>query len=251
MKKVLLNKFFWIGFVVLSILAVFAFYGMAIYLDLRGIDNKQDVARVDVVEDEYRSFILYYDSTDYQRNLFAELKEDDIYKLEEGSEISEDMTKDYVDVYARNYVADFITLNVKDPLLNRYGGQQFLVASLQTNYGEVDGIADYYFSKKYYILENEETYEEDLPEVSNLSLVETVPATFDYYDATGTNADKEEMQGYTLTYDVEYTNTNASDSGIIYYDQIVVTVVNWDGEWTIVELRTSDYEDVPTVINIY
>lgn len=251
MKKVFLNKFFWIGFVVLSILAFFTFYGAAIYLDLRGVDNNKNELRVDVVEDEHRSFILYYDSTNYQKSLFSDLKELDIYSVSEGEEVTDEKIQSYLEIYAKNYIADFITLNVKDPMLNRYGGEQFLIAGLRASYGEIDGISDYYFAKKYYILEHEDTYKEDLPEVSNLTLVETLPTTFDYYDAIGSNEDKEEMQGFVLTYEVEYKNKNASESGIKYYDQIEVTVVNWDGEWTVVELRTSDFEEVPTVINMY
>lgn len=242
MKKVLKNKVFWIVFIFIAIISIVGFYGYNIYSDIKG--DKEEEVPTDIVEKEFEGFILYFDSTDYQRELFANLEE---------SYVTADATPEeitlYVDVYAKNYIADFLTLNVKDTTLNRTGGEQFLVDSLKLNYSDIDGVSDYYFTKKYYIKEHEDTYEEELPEVTALEQTEIEETTFDYYDATNTNEQKEGMQAYKLTYNVEYANTSAQ--GYEYFEQIEVTVANWDGRWTVVELRTNLYQEVPTVISMY
>lgn len=240
MKKVLKNKIFWTTFMLLSVFTIVAYYGYNIYLDVKGV--KEENSGVNVIEDQFGTFILYYDSTDYQRTLFKQLKETNFTAESTPEEIAA-----YLDVYAQNYVADYVTVNVKDPVLNRTGGKQFLIEPLQASYDELDGVADYYASKKYYIEEHKDTYKEELPEVSLLTLQSSVETTFDYFDETGINPDKVGLPAYTLQYSVEYTNKD--NPAYTYYDTVTVTVANWDGIWTVVEMQTNLYNNQSTVIS--
>ncbi len=244
MKKVLKNKIFWLTFVLISIVATVLFYGYSIYVDIKGDEEDVQAVETSIVEKEFNSFILYTDSTDYQRSLFTQLEET---FPSEGA--SEEEVANYVDIYARNYIADYLTLNVKNRDVSRYGGKQFLVDPLKMHYDELDGIADYYLSMEYFIKENPDTYEELLPEITGIELTNNVASTFDYYDATATNADKEAMPAYTLSYAITYSN--GEESPFIQYPNIEVVVANWDGQWTVVELRTNLFSETPTVINMY
>lgn len=241
MLKVLKNKIFWIIFMLISVFSVVIYYGYNIYLDVKGVEEEE--SKVNVVEDQFDSFILYYDSTDYQRELFKELKTKKLTEESTPEEISA-----YVDVYARNYVADYITLNVKDPVLNRTGGKQFLIEPLQAVYDDLDGVADYYISKQYYIEEHKDTYEKELPDVKQLTLNEVVDTTFDYFDATGANPDKVGMPAYKLNYQIEYANE--TESSFTHFDSVSVIVANWDGVWTVVELQTNLYNSESNVISL-
>ncbi len=245
MKKVLKNKVFWCMVVLLSIVGIVAVYGYSIYVDIKGEEVEEEVVVTDVIEKELGSFVLYNDSTDYQRGLFDSLIENDLTEESTAEDIGL-----YVDIYAQNFIADYLTLNVKDPLLDRVGGKQFLIEVLQDGYEELDGVSDYYISKNYYIKENEDTYETTLPEVSNLEVASTEKTTFDYYDATSQNDDKEKMEAYVLTYNVAYVNEPVS-GGMTQFNEIRVIVANWDGVWTVVEIQTDLYKSNPTVISMY
>lgn len=246
MKKVFKNKIFWFTFILISIISIVAFYGYSILMDIKGDITEEPQEQTSIVEKEFHTFVLYTDSTDYQRELFTLLEEGFVA---EGA--TEEQIASYVDVYARNYAADYLTLNVKNQEVHRYGGKQFLVDPLKIHYEELDGVADYYLSMEYYVKENPETYEETLPEISGLELTNSATTTFDYYDATQTNAEKVSMPAYTLTYNVSYANPSTDENIFKQYSTVEVVVANWDGQWTVVELRTNMHSGTPTVINMY
>ncbi len=241
MKKVFKNRFFWVTFVLVAIIAVMMYYTASIYLNVKG---EEPVVEKEQIKDTYKTFVLYSDSSEYQNELFEELKENDI---DEGA--SQEDILNYVTVYSKNYIADYLTLNVKNSAVHRIGGKQFLYEEFQEGYDELPGISDYYFSKKYYVKEHEDTYKDDLPEITNLTLVESNEVTFDFYDATNKIEQREDMEAYELLFDVEYKNNDAND--FTRYASVSVIVVNWDGFWTVVELKTDSYSEEVNVISIY
>lgn len=243
MKKVLKNKIFWILFILLTIVSTVLFYSFSIYLDIRGNPNKEEELE-NVIIDEHGAFVLYFDTTEYQQELFNQLKE-----VSYSDESTEEELVEYLDVYSQNFIADFLTLNVKNTTLNRTGGEKFLVPELQNNYFEVDGVADYYFARNYYVREHKKTYEEELPEIVSLEFVESSSTTVDYYDATNVNEEKLQMQAFNLSYNVSYANQDAE--GFVYYETVEVTVAKWNDAWTIIEFRSDLYDESPEVINMY
>ncbi|MFV0499148.1 MAG: hypothetical protein ACK5NF_03840 [Bacilli bacterium] len=241
--KIFKNKLTYIIIVFLGLVISMLLFANYVIKDIKG--NKSEEKVENIIEKEFENFILYADSSDYQRTLFAELEE--YYYT---GDVEADKELKYVDIYAKNYIADYVTLGSKKPKVNRVGGKQFLVDALQIHYEELDGVADYYLSRDYYIDSNPKTYKDTLPDVKNLELISSKEQTYDYYDISGKNKEKIGMNAYALTYNIEYNEIANAKQDFQLFDKIKVIVVDWDGVWTVVEVQTNLYQEVPTVIEM-
>lgn len=250
--KLLRNNTFYISAIVV-LLVLLLLLGVVYLYNIYSLTTKelagqknQPVEEVHkIIELQHGNHILYSDSSDYQRELFSELQ---TYPVD-SAEIMPESIQDYVNAYSRNFVADYLTLSVKDPVYNRIGGRQFIVEPLHSAFDKSDGFLDYYLSRNYFVLDHENDYTELLPQIANQELVSIEPITFDYSDKEKINPDRLGMEGYKLVYNLTYDNLNQDE--FIFYDTVTVDVVNWDGIWTVVSLTTNVGEQPNNLISLY
>ncbi len=228
-KKVLdiiKTKLFWIIVVSLAIVMLLAtlFYG--VYRDIKK-ETKADpiVEETGFVEAQFGEFILYSDTTPYQKDLFKLLEETP----------AEGQVEAYIDIYAKNFLADFLTLSVKDTNLKRVGGRRYIHAELQDRYVESNGVSDYYTVRDYMVSGDESLDVSTLPEVTMLEQVAIEPITYDFTDANHVIPERLGLSGYSVTYNITYASTNLEQFS--YDSEVTLKIVNWDGVWTVVEVE--------------
>lgn len=228
--KLMKNKVFWIIFMIVVILVLIGVMGYKVYSDIKAEIKGEPKAVVEentYVEREFEGFKLYKDTTEYQKELFT--------KLEEAKNtIDVNGVGNYVDVYAQNFIADYLTLSVKDLELNRLGGRTFITDPLKERYIDSYGVWDYYMIRNYYVADKENLDTTLLPEVTGLTLTSSEETTYSFVDEKGLIPSQTDIPAYRLTYTIEYVNKDTAEMS--YYDSISVVVANWDGVWTVVEV---------------
>lgn len=239
MKKILVilkSIIFWIILLSLAIIGLFTALAIGVYKEV-----KKETAIVEEVEVEsyvqktFNNFTLFKDSTQYQIDLFDSLETTYVPALfEDGTQASGEEVENYVDVYAKNFVADYLTLSVKDLDLRRIGGVEFMHPDLQKRYIESFGVADYYTTRDYFVSNNSSADLTLLPEIVGLELIDIQPIVFDFKDKNNSLPQKDGLQGYSLVYTVSYDNTDLLEFN--YYGQVTLKIVNWDGIWTVIEV---------------
>ncbi len=236
--KFLKSKVFWICalFLLVLVFGIILLYNL--YNQIKDDVTNPDEPVVDVevtnIERDFNGYILYTDSTDYQRELFTSFEES--YTLAFETEGGIPNLEAYIDVYSQNFLADYLTLSVKDIKVKRFGGSQFVHEALRERYIESDGVQDYYNSRDYYLIEFGEEATVKLPEITNLELTSITPTTFNFFDESGVIPPREGLETYELTYNIEYSNNEAIGK-FNYYTSVTVRVVGWDGVWTVMDVQ--------------
>ncbi len=225
---------------------------------LRDSDQKNVKTPESTVLDSIDQFILYNDTNDYQKSLFDQFKIDFTGFQAETTDLEE-----YLESYTKNFLADYLTLSVKNSETKRLGGLTYIEKTLQ------DAFSDNFETQLYYsMIYSENIDQEMLPNVENLEL-----DTIEEKIIRDKRTKKKLYSNYVLVFDVTYSdpiqnpdneddessdeentsvevNTDDEDddekTDITRIERIKVEVTEYNEFWTIlsIEDETEKYREV-------
>ncbi len=243
--------------IVLILVIMFAYTLINQILGEKNKNDNKDVMLESNIVDSLDSYILYSDSIEYQKTLFDSLKTEKV-KFE-NDEIK---VEEYLDIYAKNFLADYLTLSVKSEETERIGGITFLESTI------ADGFKKSFDVRAYYSLAYNSKYaKSDLPEVKELTLIDT---TEDYYineenyvltysiqystpeEILARNDIKEDSDSTNIPRVVRFLSISSSSGGeweaFEFVEEVNVTIVKYNGVWTVIKVENTeedDYEILP------
>lgn len=180
--------------------------------------SNTDIDQTNIVKDDYYS--IRNNATDYQKELYAALKE--------AIETSPRNDSDVSALVAQNFVADFYTWTNKFRM-NDVGGIQFIIESMQVNVYQSAQVNLY--QDLYYYLNNGGL--SDTLEVSDISVVSKEAIDFFIFDNEGSEEIYDEVTGryrdgdyhdaIEVVLNWSYVSTNSFDTSV--YDQSATVIL--------------------------
>ena len=160
--------------------------------------TKEDTVKKVEVEDEIKEYGYKMDDneTEYYKSLFKELK-----TVLEKETVDEN---EYASLVSQLFLADFLNLDNKLSK-NDVGGVQFIYTDFQSDFEKIakEGIYDAVVNK-----ETDAESETEMPEVTNVEVVDLEHITHNYLDQTDNDAIKVDLK-ITYKTDLDYQDTTS------------------------------------------
>ena len=160
--------------------------------------TKEDTVKKVEVEDEIKEYGYKMDDneTEYYKSLFKELK-----TVLEKETVDEN---EYASLVSQLFLADFLNLDNKLSK-NDVGGVQFIYTDFQSDFEKIakEGIYDAVVNK-----ETDAESETEMPEVTNVEVVDLEHITHNYLDQTDNDAIQVDLK-ITYKTDLDYQDTTS------------------------------------------
>lgn len=160
--------------------------------------TKEDTVKKVEVEDEIKEYGYKMDDneTEYYKSLFKELK-----TVLEKETVDEN---EYASLVSQLFLADFLNLDNKLSK-NDVGGVQFIYTDFQSDFEKIakEGIYDAVVNK-----ETDAESKTEMPEVTNVEVVDLEHITHNYLDQTDNDAIKVDLK-ITYKTDLDYQDTTS------------------------------------------
>lgn len=196
--------------ILLSVLTIIALTSVVLAISLASKKNNVEVPNDNEEEITISNYKLVKNPTNFQKEVFNELKT--ILEKEDYS------NQELAEVLAKNFLVEFY--NLSNVTSRDVRGLQFVATELQDRFKEF-GWNIYNFYPYYENIK-------DL-EITDVEITKTKAITYDYIDDLKVVPNRNDLSGYEVTFDWNYKD-NVKNTTII-------TIVKWNENYSIIKVQ--------------